>query len=118
MNSEQLARLMALARKTGAPLIVTDPEGHEPMVLLGIDLYEELILDHPCECWDGEELPLEDIPLEEIPEDFLETRVEPASEKIVLEPEKIVPDVKEQKNQENGDLPLSEEQFYLEPIES
>jgi hypothetical protein len=31
---------------------------------------------------------------------------------------KIVPDVKEQKNQENGDLPLSEEQFYLEPIES
>ncbi len=43
MDQDQLQRLMRLARKTKNPLIMTDPEGRAPMVLMDIDQYETLI---------------------------------------------------------------------------
>jgi len=43
MDQDQLQRLMRLARKTNNPLIMTDPEGLAPMVLMDVDHYERLV---------------------------------------------------------------------------
>lgn len=43
MQHEQFSRLLRLAHKTGDRLIVTDPNGSEPVVILPLDEYEALI---------------------------------------------------------------------------
>lgn len=41
----QFRRLLDLVRKTGDRLVVTDPEGDDVFVLLGLDAYEALLSD-------------------------------------------------------------------------
>lgn len=43
MQNEQFSRLLRLAHKTGDRLIVTDPNGLEPVVILPLDEYESLV---------------------------------------------------------------------------
>ncbi|MFA6131138.1 MAG: hypothetical protein WC730_02665 [Patescibacteria group bacterium] len=114
MNTPELKRLMALARKTGAPLIVTDPEGKEPLVLLGIDIYEAMLGDS-CECWE-EDISNEEVPLEEIVEDFPEMINEPVGN-IEGDDGRSGKSYEEEKKPEITENSLTEEQFYLEPIE-
>lgn len=43
MHHDQFSRLLRLAQRTGDRLIVTGPEGAEPVVILPLDEYESLI---------------------------------------------------------------------------
>ena len=65
MNESSLNRLMRLAQKTGDVLIVTDPDGREPLVLMSVDRYEEMRLGPDACCddedWAGEEETPEDL---------------------------------------------------------
>lgn len=115
-------RILALARRTGDRLIVTDPDGKDAFALLSLDQYEELLggpKDEPG-------LPLPPPPLpEEIlspgPADFavlqpsLESAVSPTipaapAPQVPLQEGHIPIPLKE-------DTEFGEEQFYLEPLE-
>lgn len=50
---------MRLAQKTGDVLIVTDPDGREPLVLMSVDRYEDMRLG-PDACCDDEDWAAED----------------------------------------------------------
>ena len=116
MQDEQLLRLIRLARKTGDTLIVTDPSGAEPIVVMGVSRYEALLED-------GLDTGLEDLPEE------LFSREEPALEVLgseeeisYSEPTQVsVPEVPEMPEETPVSEPESsstdEERFYLEPIE-
>ncbi len=43
MQTHQLERLLRLAQRTGGKLVITDAEGNQPVVILGIDEYEALL---------------------------------------------------------------------------
>ena len=43
MANDQFARIMRFAQRTGDRLIVTDPEGKEPVVVMPLDAYEMLV---------------------------------------------------------------------------
>jgi len=45
MLNQNFKRLIDLAKRTNSPLIVTDSEGEEPVVLMSIDQYESLAAD-------------------------------------------------------------------------
>lgn len=118
MHDEQLLRLISLARKTGDTLIITDPTGGEPIVVMGISRYESLLED-------GIDVDINDLPeelfapehssLEEIEEDLPSIEVqEPATEPVVHEEPTRIP-VKDE-IEASEELP-GEERFYLEPIE-
>ncbi len=44
MKEETLKRLLSLIEKTGDRLIITDPAGEQPFVLMGLDHYEKLVV--------------------------------------------------------------------------
>lgn len=44
-----LQRIIELARRQGMPIIMTDVGGREPMVLLSLDTYEEMLEVEPSE---------------------------------------------------------------------
>jgi hypothetical protein len=142
MNEASLKRLMKLARKTGDVLIVTDPDGQEPIVLMNIDRYETLREDeidrHEAEDWDRSEpimdwaremealrgdfsvgsasefeSALEDS-IETDPDQEFEERIGPAVAEPIVTPIVEEPEEpkKPQKSAENG-----EEKFYLESID-
>ncbi len=126
--NKQLRRLLDLARRTGDRIIVTDPEGEDVFVLMGLDQYESLLVargtfsqstqpssvpSHPsdifeamppagssAETWDlGKLNPQEQTDLEAQYQAYLREKEKGKKEKAV-------------KDEEFG-----EEQFYLEPIE-
>lgn len=138
MNESSLKRLMNLARKTGDVLIITDPDGQEPIVLMNIDRYETLREDEisrieeedwspaePTMDWDkmvendlSEVAELSENDLEEEFEERIGpmateptvTPIEPAEEMVTKNVE--IEAEKPQKSAENG-----EEKFYLESID-
>ena len=44
MKEETLKRLLSLIEKTGDRLVITDPAGEQPFVLMGLDHYEHLVV--------------------------------------------------------------------------
>ena len=44
MKEETLKRLLSLIEKTGDRLVITDPAGESPFVLMGLDHYEKLVV--------------------------------------------------------------------------
>ena len=133
--NDSFKRLMALARRTGDRLIVTDPEGAEAFVLMGIDEYEGLLdarsaegdvreekgsLPVPVAVQNVHNVPVvEELSVAKNQEPTSEAKIEiqnPKSEILETPVERqspdAVPQTSEPKEEEFG-----EEQFYLEPIE-
>ena len=112
MDNKQLIRLMGLARKTGSPLIITDPEGDEPVVIMGIDQYEVLM---GVDGYDAEELNAEfggGIAMEQF--DDLPTVKEDDRMPGIADIDEIL---REENAENDDDDDLGEERFYLEPVE-
>jgi len=136
--TQQFRRILDLVRKTGDTLVVTDPDGDDVFVVMGMEQYEWLIGEEAGEAKEAEETKEADekdiwgamkpahedgetwdlskmdknelSDLEEQYRQFAHSRVEEAvSEKTANQPK-------------NGEKPkdddeLGEEQFYLEPVE-
>lgn len=107
MGKDQFERLLRFARRTGDRLIVTDPAGEEPIVVMSLEQYETLVANAfgPSKGFVMPEEDEADVP------DFI-----PALE--IMEQEPVAPPVRPvpvqkapEKPQESG-----EEQFYLEPL--
>lgn len=123
MLNRNFKRLIRLAKRTNSPLIVTDADGEDPVVLMSVDQFEALAsefdpADYDCfedfedEIWDNDDidLALDDDEIEEIEQDFMA----PVPEDEIFAGEIADEELDEAENTaENG----SEEQFYLEPIE-
>lgn len=116
MGKDQFERLLRFARRTGDRLIVTDPAGEEPIVVMSLDQYESLVqnalgpskgfrLPEPDEADVPDFIPalevMDEVPTVELPP----VRQEPVR-RAVAPNQKI-----QEKPQEPG-----EEQFYLEPL--
>lgn len=43
MNAENWAKIREIIRKTGEKLVVLDPQGGEPLILMGLNAYEKLV---------------------------------------------------------------------------
>ncbi len=104
MAYPRLERLIQIANKTGAPVIIAgDREEDEPQVLLPLSVFEELI-DHDHDHDHGFEGEVS------LPEP--ETLKTPVNEE-----DFEVPTLEEIQEKEPTVAPFGEEQFYLEPIE-
>ena len=144
MNESSLKRLMRLAQKTGDVLIVTDPDGHEPLVLMSVDRYEDLRLGPDACCEEGDWIEEDEMSEDsgvgtDEGEDFEQFLMRKESEEripsinvfeeeqdeeaefaerigpIPEEPE--VAPLQEEKREQSQPKNEGEEQFYLEPIE-
>lgn len=136
--NDAFKRILALARRTGDRLIVTDPDGQEAFALLSLDQYEELLggpKDEPGLPPPPPDLPppvpvAVDVPTlefheSELPLDASEPILTPAPQ--ATSPVSVP--VSEEKPTEKPPIsqvlpPISgeeedfgEEQFYLEPVE-
>lgn len=107
MGKDQFERLLRFARRTGDRLIVTDPAGEEPIVVMSLEQYENLLTSAygPSKSFS---MPMEeeeaDVP------DFIPALE--VLERIERPPVREAPTMKvPEKPQEAG-----EEQFYLEPL--
>lgn len=47
MKEELLKRLLNLVEKTGDRMVITDPEGERPFVLMGLHQYESIVFSEP-----------------------------------------------------------------------
>lgn len=139
MKEETLKRLLSLIEKTGDRLVVTDPAGEHPYVMMGLDHYEKLVIGE----WKPETVkhdpappqtlpistgfpdnkpPKREIPLWKAPsmappgprlaQNRPMTPDKPATAPPTPPPKKSVP-----APQEAALDPEGEEQFYLEPLE-
>lgn len=106
--NDSFKRILALARRTGDRLIVTDPEGQEAFVLLGLDQYEALLggSTRPPAPVSAPIQPSAPVPVEApiVPATPVPVLVSPVPE--------AAPAPAPQKEEE-----FSEAQFYLEPVE-
>jgi len=98
-----MQRVFESARKLGVPIILTDPSGRDPMVILPLEQFEAMAGEsHPVAPSQAPAVPLNKAP-------------EPQRSPVMgLTPE-------EQKSfeallMENPDIPV-EERFYLEPVD-
>lgn len=116
-------RILALARRTGDRLIVTDPEGKEAFAILSLDQYEELLggpKDEPGLPPPPPPPPVEEVP-PPVPADL--AVLPPPSEPVVSAPVPTPAAPLEPPKDGHTPIPLKEdpefgeEQFYLEPIE-
>lgn len=127
MEKQQLDRLMRIARKTNSPVVVLD-QNDEEMVILPLSSYEELIdgyleddLQIPEEFFEGGEF--EGFEGEfESEEPLNEFEIEPEEFEIEELPSELEPVItqeapSQQVKQVIGEEDLTEEQFYLEPVE-
>lgn len=107
MQNEQFSRLLRLAHKTGDRLIVTDPNGSEPVVILPLDEYEALVeaAMGPAEMY--EVPPVGDVDEAEFDPDELERG---ALKGLWDEPESEMPPL------EVIEQPLAEAEADLEPV--
>src|SRR3989338_5379463 len=110
---DQLKRILNLVRKTGDTMIVTDPDGEDVYVVMGLDRYEDLrnetgfdeeMAEDEWNRFEEEQKRLGDW---DANSDFLSKNEEP-EESVV---KKITPKLAEKEED------FGEEQFYLEPIE-
>lgn len=116
MDNKQLTRLMGLARKTGSPLIVTDPKGEEPMVIMGVDQYEVMM---GVDSFNAEEFDegVHSGAYKDVLEDD-DDESKRASESPEDQPMPGLDAIDEILNEEGqDDDDLGEERFYLEPVE-
>lgn len=63
MKEETLKRLLSLIEKTGDRLVITDPAGDQPFVLMGLDHYEKLVVGE----WKPEVLKRDPAPPQALP---------------------------------------------------
>lgn len=63
MKEETLKRLLSLIEKTGDRLVITDPAGEQPFVLMGLDHYEKLVVGE----WKPEVMKREPAPPQALP---------------------------------------------------
>ena len=123
MEKHQLDRLMRIAQKTQSPVIVLD-ENQEEVVILPLSAYEELIDDYTVEDFEFPEEFCTDQDFSDISEEFeVEELIDDSVVKAPdIQLEDLVEEVQELDdevsilNDESG-VELSEEQFYLEPVE-
>ena len=142
MKEETLKRLLSLIEKTGDRLVITDPAGDQPFVLMGLDHYEKLVVGE----WKPEVLkrdptppqalpistgfpdnkpPKREIPLWKAPSPAPATKnpSAPAPRLDQNRPryeEKPAPKPQPPATPEKPEVPFEpegEEQFYLEPLE-
>jgi len=117
--NDQFKRIIELVRRTGDRLVVTDPEGREPVVVMDLDEYEAMLeaIGIGASPMFGDEPSFED----EIPPELLgvdEADLEPIEEPDPMLREAFPLDssnLSEELPQDEG--PNDDEQFYLEPIE-
>ncbi len=70
MKEETLKRLLSLIEKTGDRLVITDPSGEHPYVLMGLDHYEKLVVgEWKPEVSKREPTPPQTLPISTIPPD-------------------------------------------------
>src|SRR3989338_486430 len=141
-----LRRLMNLVRKTGDRLVVTDPEGDEVFVLMGVDQYEALLQSDrshrsdrphtpPKDIWDAmpsagietETWDVEDLGKEE--QELMARQYEAYLRGNHVLPESslpktaMAPEIPISEQAQKLEIPpisadlYNEDQFYLEPIE-
>lgn len=142
MKEETLKRLLSLIEKTGDRLIITDPAGEQPFVLMGLDHYEKLVVGE----WKPEVQKREPTPPSALPVSTVFPDNKPPKREIPLwkapptpvnaprlaqdrpridaptapKPVTSVPSTPRQATLPKPDAPLDpegEEQFYLEPLE-
>ncbi|MFH1433978.1 MAG: hypothetical protein ABIG32_03740 [Candidatus Uhrbacteria bacterium] len=117
--NDQFKRIIELVRRTGDRLVVTDPDGREPVIIMDLDEYESMleamgIGDSP---YFDEDLPYGN----EIPPELLgvdEADLEPIDEPDPMLREAFPVEsakLSEEFSPEEG--AGDDEQFYLEPIE-
>ena len=127
MSHDHLHRLLQLAKKTGDTLIVTDPDGHEPVVIMDVAKYEAL-LDLGTLAQDSEEtyedMPFEDLyGEEELDDDLFLPEIEqalPVDANDLFVPEEVTREasvIDEGEPDPDNEDEDGEERFYLEPIE-
>jgi hypothetical protein len=63
MKEETFKRLLSLIEKTGDRLVITDPAGENPYVLMGLDHYEKLVVGE----WKPEVMKREPAPPQTLP---------------------------------------------------
>lgn len=128
MDHETLQRLLTLSGKTGDRIIVTDPAGEKPYVLMSLDQYEKLMGSNPESA--ATEKPSSTIPARRpslpVPEDL-----DPPVDLSPARKKREIPLWKPTDKPKGGSAPapapavpaggekeaVSEEQFYLEPLE-
>lgn len=130
MPNDQFERIMRFAAKTGDRLIVTDPAGTEPLVIMSLDEYEALVegalgpgdfdthgAAHREDHATGDEDEYGEAPTLEIIERMPEEHPVPPAAHGAPRGVPVPPQARqeEQKVQEKRQDP-SEEQFYLEPL--
>ncbi len=102
-------RILESARRLGAPVIVTDIAGREPMVILPFEQYDRLL--------DGSQPSVRPaVSSTARKETVIPIKVELKAENIVTEELPNLSSISSAPTQEAGDLTL-EERFYLEPVE-
>lgn len=138
--NRQFKRILDLVRRTGDRIVVTDPDGEESYVVMGLDQYEALIRDEneDDDEWEPEwspEMYGDLIPTEPIdrstsapiaPPPVAEAPTEPNELRKAVERDLAVIDSWEQEKREvqkpktdesSPKFNPDEERFYLEPIE-
>lgn len=134
MKEETLKRLLSLIEKTGDRLVITDPSGEHPYVLMGLDHYEKLVVgEWKPEVQKREPAPPQTLPISTIPPDNKPPKREiplwkapqASSPAPRLAQDRPRPDEKPQEPRptpvqapkNTAPEPEGEEQFYLEPLE-
>lgn len=142
MKEETLKRLLSLIEKTGDRLVITDPAGEQPFVLMGLDHYEKLVVgEWKPEVQKREATPPQALPISTtFPDNKPPKREIPLwkapptpqnaprlaqdrpriDEKPAPKPEPTPPPTPRPPAPQKSEAPLEpegEEQFYLEPLE-
>ncbi len=100
----QLERVLRFAQSTGDKVIVTDPQGKDPMVVMPFGMYEHLIQTGRGELKNWR----------------IKNREEQVEERLPMPDDlDLQPSVSEPNPVQKGEEPPlgEEEQFYLEPVE-
>ncbi len=123
MNEKDLKRLMQVAKKIQGPVIITDPAGDEPLVLVDLNTYEHLL--------DQSSVPetsyKKSDTVSEVTDEIFEQiaqEMEGSDELPVIENANSIPEVISSLSdaptipiKKENDRLNDEEQFYLEPID-
>ena len=92
-------RMLEMARRHGMPLVVTDPNGKEPMVVLPLEVYEALVEGSPASVPTGPKRPASEPVVVPVRDGSVQAQPKPQNEPELL-----------------AELSL-EERFYIEPLE-
>lgn len=103
MNSENWAKIREIIRKTGEKLVVLDPQGGEPLMLMGLNAYEKLLFPISSDKLD-------------IKETFPGTHLTPPPASGIIDPDlSLLAERQSNASQDwGGD---DEDRYYMEPTE-